>query len=83
MQIDRFIVLGVSSDYCSSGINLRRISTWYCCELAWNPGDGTSIGRRDRAAPPSDHPVQEFVRLRSPGYIGQIIHASLSRETAR
>lgn len=36
MQIDRFVVLDVPGDYCFFSINLRRIITWCCRELAWN-----------------------------------------------
>lgn len=64
MQIDRFVVLGVPGDYCASSINLRRISTWCCRELARNPGDGTLSWTSGIARIPSITPsaVREFAR---------------------
>lgn len=64
MQVDRFVVLGVPGDYCFSSINLRRISTWCCRELAWNPGDRTLSRTSGSCGPPRLPRAQEFVRLR-------------------
>jgi len=61
MQIDRFVVLGVPGDYCFSSINLRRISTWCCRELAWNPGDRTLSRTSGSCGPPRLPRAQESV----------------------